>query len=143
MEAGILAQGLQEGDLDLDLSTISEESRGVLSSILGHQISDEELKIMLGWAESNRNRLQSDGTDGEAPPSGMTRGECLEIEESLKKLKEENDKAASEMEKVPCVYPSKMGQPSPFLVASTVMFWSFVGIFMVTSGCCLAHRLKP
>ena len=114
----------------------------MLSSILGHQISDEELKIMLGWAESNRNRLQSDGTDGEAPPSGMTRGECLEMEQSLKKLKEENDKAASEMERVPCVCPSKMGQSSPFLVASTVMFWSFVGIFMVGAGCSLARRLK-
>ena len=139
---GILGQDLQEDDLDLNLSTISKESRGVLSSILGHTISDEELKIMLGWAESNRNRLLSDDTDGEAPPSGMSRAECLEMEQSLKKLKEENDKAASEMERVPCVCPSKLGQSSPFLVASTVMFWSFIGIFIVGAGCGMARKFK-
>ena len=138
----ILGQDLQAGDLDLNLSTISEESRGVLSSILGHTISDEELKIMLGWAESNRNRLMKDDTDGEAPPSEMSRAECLEMERSLKKLKEENDKSADEMERVPCICPSKLGQNSPFLVASTVLFWSFMGIFIVGAGCGMARKFK-
>ena len=139
---GILGQDLQEDDLDLNLSTISKESRGVLSSILGHTISDEELKIMLGWAESNRNRLLSDDTDGEAPPSEMSRAECLELERNLKKLKEENNKSADEMEKVPCICPSKLGQNSPFLVASTVLFWSFMGIFIVGAGCGMARKFK-
>ena len=49
METGILAQDLQEGDLDLNLSTISEESRGVLSSILGHQISDKLHSHDINW----------------------------------------------------------------------------------------------
>ena len=138
----ILGQDLQEDDLDLNLSTISKESRGVLSSILGHTISDEELKIMLGWAESNRNRLLSDDTDGEAPPSEMSRAECLELERNLKKLKEENNKSADEMERVPCICPSKLGQNSPFLVASTVLFWSFMGIFIVGAGCGMFRKFK-
>ena len=138
----ILAQELQAGDVDLNLETISQESRGVLSSVLGHTITDEELKIMLGWAEANRNRLMKDDTDGEAPPTEMSRAECLELEQNLKKLKEENNKSADEMKRVPCICPKELGQNSPFLVASTVLFWSFMGIFIVGAGCGMFRKFK-